>query len=454
MVSDLETEQTAWTWTEPGKSAMSVCFSPDGRSLVAGFGTYSGNAVGRVKVLDVASGKEIKAFTGPRGGVNKVVFHPDGRKLAMAGSEVVDVWDIETESKIFHLKGHKKWVYCLDYSPDGQWLATGGWDGTVKIREAATGIEALTIFAHEGFVLSLSFSPDSRNLITTSEDRSARLWEIPSGRRLATFHGHADFVWTVAFRPDGREFATGSMDGSIRFWDLKTSRPIVVEHNSWVERLAFRNDGLRVLSQNTRRFGDAVVVKGWNPLTGELDPSLAGIRFNALPAEFARGSWWVTGPVKSPDGKLTAENGGSSAGGGGASRSRDASISTVFLREAASGQIIQTLAGHTADVVAIAFSPDGHRLATGSFDRTVKLWDIHTGQEVLTLRGHTAGVGTLVFSPDGSKIVSGGIDDTARVWDATPLAPSILVEHEARYQRKVEELARLTATRATNPQQP
>ena len=162
--------------------------------------------------------------------MNKVAFHPDGRRLAVAGSEVVEIWDLETARKLHDLRGHKKWVYCLAYSPDGKWLATGGWDNTVKLRDAATGVEALTIFAHDGFVLSLAFSPDSRSLVTSSEDRSTRLWEVPSGRRLATFHGHTDFVQAVAFRPDGREVGTGSADGSIRFWDLRTSRPVVVGH--------------------------------------------------------------------------------------------------------------------------------------------------------------------------------------------------------------------------------
>ena len=68
------------------------------------------------------------------------------------------------------------------YSPDGKWLATGGWDRTIKLRDAASGEERLTIFGHEGFVLDLTFSPDSRSLVSTSEDRSVRLWEVPTGR--------------------------------------------------------------------------------------------------------------------------------------------------------------------------------------------------------------------------------------------------------------------------------
>jgi tetratricopeptide (TPR) repeat protein len=89
----------------------------------------------------------------------------------------------------------------------------------------------------------------------------------------------------------------------------------------------------------------------------------------------------------------------------------------------------------------MTFSPDGRRLATASYDKTIKLWDVFNGLDVFTLRGHTAGVISLAFSPDGHQLASGSMDFTARIWNATPLPLDTLRRHEAGYRRKQRRFA-------------
>ena len=125
--------------------------------------------------------------------------------------------------------------------------------------------------------------------------------------------------------------------------------------------------------------------------------------------------------VTSPDGKLIVRVWAGAVERPMADRSKDYAKNSVEVLDVKSGHVLHTLISHTAEVRGLAFSPDGRRIATSSWDRTIKLWDPDTGREVFTLRGHTAGLLVVAFSPDGHRLVSGGIDFTARVWDATPL---------------------------------
>jgi WD40 repeat protein len=253
-------------------------------------------------------------------------------------------------------------------------------------------------------------------------------------------------VQAVVFASDGRELASGGLEGTLKVWDRRKSLPVVIEGFTTKQKsLWYRRDGHRIVFSMLSPDQSHEITAGWDPSTGELDPTLTGI----APAQLREDYLGYVIPDRpgvppasatSPDGRYRARvlhsNPNIFETGEG---STSYVTSAVEVQDEATGRA-RTLIGHTADVLWIAFSPDGVRIATTGYDRTIKLWDPATGREVFTLRGHTAGVGELVFSPDGCRIVSSGIDGTARVWDATPLPAALLQAEEERYQQKLREL--------------
>ena len=274
----------------------------------------------------------------------------------------------------------------IAFSPEGQYLAVASGIG-VWIYEVATS-RALMLLPTASVVNSVSFSPDGATLASGAGDGTIRLWDVATGESISTLEGHADGVHSVSFSPDGATLASGSWDGTVRLWDVATgddyldSRRACGRGQFGVVFAGWDHPGFRVMGWH----GSAV---GRGDRRTYLDSRRA----------CGRGHFGVVFAGWDHPGFRVMGWHGEAVGCGDRRRS------------------ISTLEGHAGGVRSVSFSPDGITLASGSWDGTVRLWDVATHTTISTLEGHAEGVPSVSFSPDGATLASGSWDGTVRLWD-------------------------------------
>jgi WD40 repeat protein/predicted Ser/Thr protein kinase len=286
-------------------------------------------------------------------------------------------------------------------SPDGARVAVirmGDKDWVFTLYDPGSGKETATSKEDIGFTWSLVFSPDGQRIATGGEDGLTRLWDTTSGRLITRCRGHTRKVFSAAFRPGGRRLVTASADGSVRQWDSPTGRevePPYERHTGEVVTAAYSPDGLWVASGGTDRtvrvWGaanrhDVAVLHGHTGVVTELAFTADGHRL-ASASEVGRRNY-----AETEDGTVRIWEIGRQAG------------TSVLL-------------GHTSYVYPVAYSPDGQWIASGAWDKRVRLWDSVTGENCAILP-HRDVVRALAFSPDSSWLVSGcDRDERLHIWN-------------------------------------
>lgn len=405
-VWDASTGQELLTLLGHTGSVKSATFSPDGKRLA------SASTDGMVKLWDAATGREHLTLMGHTG-VNRVVFSPDGRRLASARARddhAVKLWNAATNPEFLTLHGATTPEFLnLDgntglsvaFSPDGKRIASDGPHNTIKVWDAATGQQFLTLIGRTKDVASLAFSPDGTRLASGSSHGTVTVWDAATGQESFTFKGHTSGVYGVAFSQEGRRLAS-SGDGTIKVWDPSTGEEcLTIPGVAQGFKITSSPDGKRLAGST-----GGGIAKVWDAATGQELLTLA------------HGGPSVICVAFSPDGKRLATGGYDK---------------TVHVWDAASGERLVTLMGHYGGVRGVAFSSDGKRLACVALDNVVKIWDARTGQELLILHGHDDYFRSVAFSPDGKRLAATGGEGTVRVWDATPLTEAEAIDQrEAR----------------------
>jgi WD40 repeat protein/predicted Ser/Thr protein kinase len=291
--------------------------------------------------------------------------------------------------RLYHHNGeicslqHQAQVWTTAFSPDGKVLATGDDAGQLTVWDAATHQHLAAVKAHEKCIWQVAFSPDGRKLATASGDWTVKLWDSATLLEIATLGGHTGKVHAVAFSPDGKRVASGGEDAAARFWDVETGRQVMkVDTATGLRSLAFSPDGKML----------AVGAVLWDATTGK---KLRGL--------YGKAGAGVDAVKFSPDGRLFAFPVGNA----------------VSMRDVSSGEEMAVFKGHTGPVRSLAFSADGKMLATGSQDRTVRIWDMAAKAAINVSKGHEGEIWSVSFSPDSRTLATSSDDFTARLWDLT-----------------------------------
>jgi len=409
--------------------------------------------------------------------VRAVAFSLDGSRL-VTGSNDAKVWEVETGRELFALEGHTDVVGAVSFSPDGQRIVTWGFDGMVKLWDAGTGREVITLGAPSmDPVVAVSFSADGQQIVTCRLKQTAEVWgttdgrqlrklgaptgdftclavsphvewlatdhadgtvalqEAESGRVLLTLKGHTGLVTSVAFSSDGQRIISGSVDRTARVWDTRNGRETLLleGHTDAISSVSFSPDGQWILTCG----GDGVA-KLWNATTGveltTLRGDSAGVSSAASSADGHRivtgnsdgtVKVWDTATLLLPDEvpwSPLALSALSAAGGTFSCDGRQVLTLTengrVTVLESTTGRELYSLEGHGGALLQLGSSPDGRWHYTTRKDKIARVWDGTTGRELLTLRGHTGDVTCLAFSDNGQRIATGSADKTAKVWEA------------------------------------
>jgi WD40 repeat protein len=333
-------------------------------------------------------------FTEAFDAISAVAISRGGRYWAAISRQgEARVW--REEGKLLHLawQAHSDMTLALALSPDEHTLASGSYDGSVKLWDVESGALLWSGWYTQG-IMRLAYSPDGRLLASGGVDATARLWDAKLGTPLEELP-HPSTVTSLAWHPvwgtghpDGRLLASGDFAGTIRLWAIPLGgRAACVQtlagHRMWVRGLAFAPDGSILVSASWDG-----TLKLWEPTSGRCLETLVGHtdRVQVL-------AW-------SPDGGTLASGGWDT---------------TIRLWDGKLGSLRAVLQGHSDIVQSLAFTPESRHLLSGSDDGTLRLWEVERAQCVRVKQGSVASLNDLDWSPDGRQLVSGGTDSLVTI---------------------------------------
>jgi WD40 repeat protein len=420
-----------------------AAFSPDGNRVLTGSNDQT------ARLWDAETGAEIAILRGHEKPLYSVAFAPDGTKmisLSFDGAQCV--WDSQSGERLASL------LPTGTFSPNGLRVITYGMNPdymNARIWDALTGDELFLLSGHRFVITCAAFTADSSRVITGCRDNTARIWDVNTGAEIAVLEGHEREVVSVAFSPDGAYATTWCFNGEVtRVWDARTGALIAVlsVEGSEISAFAFSADSTRSIAgykDGTARVrdlltgGESTVLRGhtddiscvafsrdatraitgcaldgtakvWDLQSGVEVATLEG-QHDIGSADFLIGDKLIITRSSEPRTQLWDAQSGAAVAELPGAVSYDGRY--LALQEDNSARIldraptpeIAVIQAHGKQVAAVAFSPDGSRAFTSSWDETTRAWDWQLGSEIALLRRHKSG-SAVCLSPDGTHAIT------------------------------------------------
>lgn len=384
---------------------MTVTYNPNGTAIL------SGSADHTMILWSPANGAILQTYEGHDGVILNVVFSPNGARIASSAADetlgntddditdrTVRIWNTETGDELVLITPNSGFVRALDFSPNGDTIAYGVWDGTtsgtVRIHDTVTGAEVQRFVAHTTPITAVAYNADGTQVASIAWDRNLRIWDLQLGIEAASFIGFDDRVLAMDFSNNGEGLVLGignigdniysgtdlAVDSSVWIWDINNREQVASfqDHSDWAWTVDISPDGTLAASGG--------------------------------------------GPLRLPVDIDTDEN----------AQAQIREATTVLVWNMTTQDIIAELQAHTNTVDSVRFHSDGERILTSAWDRQIILWNISTGEQIRSYDAHTDEIYMLRFLNDGTQFVSVSKDGKAILWDTETGEQIRTFEHSIR----------------------
>lgn len=374
------------------------------------------------------SNKVLEVFTGHSSEVSQTIFSPDGNFLATTGFDTtIRIWDFESGQCIKILRGHTDECVTCCYSPNGDLLASAGSDGTIRIWRTTTGA-CLSVFkGHENEIMECAFAPDGHSLASAGLDGTVRLWDVNSGQCISKLNAHSDRAFSCAFSKDGLLLATAGRGNTkisiwnVNDWSLKLS---LLDQEEGSNHCEFSPDGRYLVTS----WGDIYI---WDTTSWECtsilecEEGVASCCFSFdgqyLCASGYDGSVWIwktdswelektvkCGSEHITDCKLSIDN----------KYLVFPADHTIQVWDNTKNEYLPSFGDNSYNTHTCMFFPDGKTYITGGSDGILRIWDVNSSQCTSFHSGFASNIRSCSISPDGNHIVTSDYSNQAQIWDA------------------------------------